>query len=43
MVLNRLSTHTQDDDFAVEVTGVEQPVDFYLLIHCVLALVKTRA
>jgi hypothetical protein len=34
---------TQDDDFAVEVTGVEQPIDFYLLTHCVLALVKTRA
>jgi hypothetical protein len=42
-LVTQVPTHTQDDDFAVKVTAVEQPVNVYLLTHCVLAIVKTRA
>jgi len=42
-LVTQVPTHTQVDDFAVEVAAVEQPVDVYPLTHCRLALVKTRA
>jgi hypothetical protein len=42
-LVTQISTHTQDDDFAVKVAAVEQPVDVYQLTHSLLALVKTRA
>lgn len=31
-------THAQDDDFALKVTALEQPVNVYLLTHSVLAI-----
>jgi hypothetical protein len=30
-LVTQIPTHTQDDDFAVKVTAVEQPVDVYQL------------
>ncbi|WP_160312504.1 hypothetical protein [Caballeronia mineralivorans] len=40
---NRFRIAAQDDEFAVKVTAVEQPVNVLLLTHSVLAIVATRA
>jgi hypothetical protein len=42
-LVTQVPTHTQDDDFAVKVTAVEQPVDVCQLTHSLLALVKSPA
>ncbi|GAB7541596.1 hypothetical protein CS8_012590 [Cupriavidus sp. 8B] len=42
-VVVQVPTHAQDDDLSVEVAAAKQRVDVSKLIHCVLALVKTRA
>jgi hypothetical protein len=34
----KIVTHTQDDDIAVKVAAVKQPVDLYKFAHSLLAL-----
>jgi hypothetical protein len=42
-LVTQVPTHTQDDDFPVEVAAVDQPVAVFQLARCGLTLVKTRA